>query len=34
MGSDLVAYSVVLSVVALMLLGKKLIFFTDDKDNM
>lgn len=33
MGSDLVAYSVVLSVVSLMLLGKKLIFFTDDKDN-
>ncbi len=33
MGSDLVAYSVVFSVVALMLLGKKLIFFTDDKDN-
>lgn len=33
MGSDLVAYGVVLSVVALMMLGKKMMFFGNDKDN-
>jgi len=30
MGSDLVAYVVVLTVVGLMMLGKKMMFFGDD----
>jgi hypothetical protein len=33
MGSDLVAYTVVLSVVGLMMLGKKMMFFSNDKDD-
>jgi hypothetical protein len=34
MGSDLVAYTVVLSVVGLMMLGKKMMFFgSNDKDS-
>jgi hypothetical protein len=33
MGGDLVAYGVVLSVVGLMLLGKKMMFFDGTKDD-
>lgn len=33
MHDDWVAYAVTLTVVALMLLGKKMMFFTDDKKD-